>query len=231
MRRFCRYFPLLVLLLCMIPLASAQSTVDVNVGFGGAHASALSTGIDQNTFLSCSNPGTGTCSSTPALSGFMLGFGANLMLWKHFGIGGGADFQTGKQQYAVLSAANPSIGQPAVNLQSRVTFYDFNGIYAPINEKKYGVELIGGIGGANVRFYENVSGSNALVGGFNQSQYAASSNHFQIHGGVGVQFYVTDHIFLRPQFDIRYVPNFIQFGSNAVIGGSVWLGYTLGDRQ
>jgi hypothetical protein len=59
-----------------------------------------------------------------------------------------------------------------------------------------------------------------------------SSGHFQVHVGVGVQLYVTEHIFIRPQFDLHYVPGFTQqFGSNLVPAGMVWLGYSFGDRQ
>jgi len=92
------------------------------------------------------------------------------------------------------------------------------------------VKLIGGIGGANLRFYQNFSGSNALIGNYNQSQYAGSSNHFQVHGGVGVQFYVKEHVFIRPQFDVHYVHNFFQFGRNLVTSEMVWVGYSWGDR-
>ena len=64
-----------------------------------------------------------------------------------------------------------------------------------------------------------------------QTQPVGSSNHFQIHAGVGVEIFLTDHIFVRPQFDLRYIPNFTdQFGSNVVAGGMMWLGYSLGDR-
>jgi len=61
-----------------------------------------------------------------------------------------------------------------------------------------------------------------------QSQYAGSSNHFSVHGGVGVQIYVTDHVFIRPQFDVHYVTNFSQFGRNIVTSEMVWIGYSLG---
>jgi hypothetical protein len=160
----------------------------------------------------------------------MLGFGANLMLWKHFGIGGEANIQPSKPTYALLQPGIASQGQPAITLQSRITFYDFNGIYQPVNTKKVALQLVGGIGGANLKFYENATGANALVGSYNQSQYAGSSNHFQVHGGVGVQFYVTDHVFIRPQFDVRYVRNLSQFGRNLVTSEMVWLGYSFGDR-
>jgi opacity protein-like surface antigen len=57
-----------------------------------------------------------------------------------------------------------------------------------------------------------------------------SSSHFQVHVGAGVQFYVKEHIFVRPQFDFRQVSGFTnQFRSDQVIGGTVWVGYNFGE--
>jgi hypothetical protein len=211
----------------MLRPAGAQSLIDFNVGFGAAQAKAASTGIDQNTLTACDPALSPTCSKTPSLSGFNMGFGVNLMLWKHFGVGMEATLQPGKQTYVELPAG---FGVPASRLQSRVTFYDFNGIYQPVNTKAATVQLIGGVGGTNMRFYQNFSGS-SLIGNYNQSQYASSSNHFNLHAGVGVQVYVSGNFFIRPEFDLHYVPNFVQFGRNAVTQEMVWVGYTIGDRQ
>lgn len=228
MIRVRRYLPLLVLPLCLVRFAGAQSLIDFNVGFGAAQAKAASTGIDQLTLNSCDTLSSLTCSKTPSLSGFNLGVGVNLMLWKHFGVGMEATLQPGKQTYVELPA-NPAFQIPASRLQSRVTFYDFNGIYQPVNTKKATLQLIGGVGGTNMRFYQNFS-SSSLIGNYNQSQYASSSNHFNLHAGVGVQVYVNGNFFIRPEFDLHYVPNFVQFGRNAVTQEMVWVGYTIGDR-
>jgi hypothetical protein len=227
-RRFRRYLPILVLPFCLTPFAAAQSLIDFNVGFGAAQAKASSTGIEtgQFTFASCTL-GTVGCSPTPDLKGFNMGFGVNLMLWKHFGVGMEATMQPGKQTYVQLPFS-PLYG--ASKLQSRVTFYDFNGIYQPVNTKQATLQLIGGVGGTNMRFYQNFS-SSSLLGNYNGSQYAGSSNHFNLHAGVGVQVYVSGNIFVRPQFDLHYVPNFEQFGTNLVKQEMVWVGYTIGERQ
>jgi hypothetical protein len=229
-KRICRYLPLTLLLLCSIQLATAQSLIDVNVGFGSAHDKASATGIDQTTYAACSPSTDTTCSPTTGLGGFFLGFGANMMLWKHFGLGVEVAFQPGKTTFATLPA-NLLAGTTASTLQDRETFADFNGIYQPVNTKRATLQLIGGIGGANTKFYESYIASGSPLGGTNTSQYASSANHFQIHAGVGVQIYLTDHVYLRPQFDFHYVPNLTeQFSSTAVIQGMVWLGYTIGDR-
>lgn len=227
MRRFSRYLPLLVLLLVAIPFASAQSSFDINMGFGAVQDSA-GPGVDVNTFLACSSQTlAGSCGATPALSGFILGFGGNLLLWKHLGFGADVTIQPAKQNYLSIPASLIQ-GTTASELQSRVTFYDFDAIYQPFSTKKAAFQLHGGIGGANLRFYENYTGSNALTGNYNQSQYAGSSNHFQVNGGAGVQIYLTDNLFIRPQFDVHWVNNFFQFGRNIVTEETVWIGYSFG---
>lgn len=231
MKRISRYLPLLLALFCCMQYASAQSGFDINIGFGGIHDKANSTQIDQ-ALLPCSGASDpyGPCVSTPALSGFMMGIGGDLMLWKKFGVGAEVAFQPAKQDYVNLNASASSQGLTGLLLQSRVTLYDFDGIYEPVNAKKVALKLKGGIGGANIKFYETGSSTNGVIGNQNFSQYYASANHFNVHGGIGVQIYLTDHIFVRPEFDIHYVPNLTQFGSNVILEGMAWIGYSWGDR-
>ncbi len=211
MKRICRYLPLLF----CISFAYGQSAVDVNLGFGTVHNSAAAGGIDSVTVASCTTGST--CVATPTLSGFFMGFGGAIMLSKHFGFGGEAVLQPAKQDYSVL--------------QSRQSFYDADAIYAPINEKKVMLRLVGGIGGARTSFSFTQSSCVGTAVCNTQSQTVGSASHFQIHAGVGVQVYVTEHVFIRPEFDLHYVPNFTnQFGSTAAPSGMVWIGYSLGDR-
>jgi len=209
-------------------MASAQSSFDINVGFGAIQDSAAKTGLDQN-LNSCALNSTG-CTKTPSLNSFVIGLGGDLMLWKKFGVGAEMSIQPAKQTYVDLTSSAASAGLSTLSLDSRVTLYDFNGIFEPVNTKKVAVKLSGGIGGANIKFYESGSSSNSLIGSQNFSQYFGSSNHFQVHGGIGVQIYLTDHVYVRPQFDVHYVKNLSQFGHNAITEEMVWLGYSWGDR-
>lgn len=229
MRRISRYLPLFVLPLVCLQFANAQSGVDFGIGFGAAQAPASKTGIDQN-LISCdlSAASTTGCTATPKLSNFMMGVNGDLMLWKHFGIGAEVNFMPSKQDYVNLQQQVVSQGIPSITLQDRLTLWDFNGILAPISSKRALLKLEGGIGGANLKFYESGTSTTALTGSQNFSQYFGSSNHFQVHGGVAVQIYFKEHWFIRPQFDVHYVHNFSQFGRNAVTRESVWLGYTFG---
>jgi hypothetical protein len=223
-----RHLPLVIAGAFCISIASAQSTFDVNMGFGAISDSAASTGIDSTSLGSCPLGGSTTCVKTPSLSGFMLGFGGNLMLWKHFGAGAEVSFQPGKQDYLSLPTAGTGLTSDVI--QSRMTFFDVNGIAVPVRTKKASLQFTGGIGVANLRFYENASSSNALTGSQNFSQFAGSSNHFDVHGGAGVQVYLTDHVFVRPQFDLHYVHNLSQFGRSTVLEGTVWVGYSFGGQ-
>jgi len=216
------YLPLLALPLFFTPYAGAQSSVDVNIGFGTARVGSNGTGIDNalstNAFGPCSpSSGDSFCQATPGLGGFFLGLGGDVMLWKHFGVGAEVNLQPAKSDYGPL--------------QYRQTFYDFNGIYAPVNEKRMQLQLQGGIGGARTgfSFAQNSCVGTAVCS--NVSQPVGNANHFQMHAGVGVQFFLTEHLFIRPQFDLHYVPNFTQqFGSNAVPEGTIWVGYNFGER-
>jgi hypothetical protein len=225
-RRICRYLPMFVLPLLCMQFANAQSGIDFGIGFGAAGAPAAKTGIDQN-LLSCSL-GSAGCSSTPKLDTFMIGVNGDLMLWKKFGVGAEVNFAPTKKDYVLLQQQVANQGIPGISLTDRVTLYDFNGIFQPVKTKRAALKLEGGIGGANIKFYESGTSTSALVGSQNFTQYFGSSNHFQVHAGVGVQIYATEHMFIRPQFDLNYVHNLSQFGRDSVVRYSVWIGYTFG---
>lgn len=226
MKPIFRYLSILSLLLFCIPFADAQSSVDLNIGFGTARSKASGSGIDNlysaYPFGPCSlGSGDPYCQPTSALSGFFLGFGADAMLWKRFGIGGEVSLQPVKPDYVPAWQQYPSL------LQYRETFYDFNGIFAPVNEKRIVLKLEGGIGAAKTGFSYN---QNSCVGTAvvcsSSTQSIGSASHFQIHAGVGLQVFLTEHLFIRPQFDLRYVPGFTdQFGSSLVKGGMLWIGF------
>ena len=222
MKRTCRNLPLLCLFLLSIQFASAQSSVDFNIGFGTAHDKSTGAGIDNlnsvNAFGSCVvGAADANCQATPSLSGVFMAIGGDAMLTKRYGFGGEVSFQPAKANYGPL--------------QFREVFYDFNAILAPVNQKKAMVQIQGGIGGAksSFSFTQNSCVGTAVCS--NQSQPVGSSNHFQVHAGVGVQIFLTEHVFIRPQFDFHYVPGLTdQFGSNMVPAATVWLGYSIGDR-
>ncbi|MGD0364345.1 MAG: hypothetical protein ABSC93_25995 [Bryobacteraceae bacterium] len=222
MKRICRYLPILSLSLLCVPFASAQSSVDFMLGFGTAHDAANGGGIDNansiNAYGVCTpNSGDIYCQANPALNGFFLGFGGDVMLWKHFGLGASADVMPGRSDYGPLLY--------------RQAFYDVNGVFRPVSSKRVVFQLEGGIGGAHTGFGINQSGCVGTAVCSSSIEPVGSSNHFDVHVGVGVALYVTEHIFIKPQFDLHYAPGLTdQFNSNLVPAGMVWVGYTFGDR-
>ena len=206
----------------MIPSAFGQSSFDLNVGLGTARVGASGAGIDNansiNAFGSCiPNSGDVNCEATPSLDGFFLGFGGGVMLTKRYGFGAEISLQPARQDYGPL--------------QYRQTFYDFNGIVAPVNQKRVELQLLGGIGGARTSFSFTQTGCVGVAVCTTQTQAVGNASHFQVHAGIGLQLFLTDHLFVRPQFDYHYVPNFTQqFASNSVPAATVWVGYSFGER-
>jgi hypothetical protein len=230
-RHFARYLPLCFLALGSVQFAAAQTSFDLNVGFGSFHDKAAApTGVDSITGNPCTSVvSDATCVLTPSngMGGFFLGFGMDMMLKKSYGIGFSWDLTPAKSNYQ----PPVSFAGSTETIQYRQHFIDINGIWAPINNKKVVLKIMPGIGDAKtgISIYESqcISGSICAHG----SEPFTSTNHFDLHAGVGVEVFVTDHIFIRPQFDYHYVPNLTEeFGSNSVIGGMVWVGYSWGDR-
>lgn len=202
--------PLLFALCFSHQLAHAQSGVDVYFGVGTAQASSSGQLID--TF------GTGNSLRSPSLGGAFGKAGADFMLTPHFGVGGEADFRFSQGNYSGLTY--------------RPVFYDFNAIYTPITSLKRVVpEFQAGLGAVSLKFFYPQQYCDAFAGCSSSNTYLESSNHFQVHLAAGVRFYVTPHLFIRPQVDAHYVNNFFQFGSNWVPEYSASVGWSFGRRE
>jgi len=210
-------------LLFCISSARAQSAIDFGIGFGSAWDSSSGQGIDNansltNPFGACT-PGSGDpfCEKTPSLSGFFLGFNGDIMFKEHFGVGAEVSFQPSRQNYGPL--------------QSRVSFVDVNAIYQPIVKKRATLQLLGGIGDGRTSFAYSQSSCVGTAVCTTASEAVGTATHFQLHFGVGLQIGLTDHVFIRPQFDLHYMPGFTnQWGSDAVPEASVSVGYHFGSR-
>jgi len=213
-----RYLAPISLLALCAPLASAQTAADVGIGFGSYHAKANASGIDNTTFGSCTPGSVDTCQSLPALSGLFMGFTGDVLITKKYGFGGEVSFQPIRTDYGPL--------------KSRQLFFDANAIYVPLSGKRFSFRVEGGPGIARTSF---VFPQSQCVGGAvcsSQNVPVGNSSHFQLHAGVGVSIYVTEHVFIRPQFDYHYVPGLNnQFGTNSVPGGTIWVGYSMGSRD
>lgn len=213
-----RTIPLLgLLLLASVPRASAQG-VSAYFGLGSAFDSAAtSSGCSSQQISDPFNVlgPPASCVPGPTMGGVFGVFGADFMIKPHLGVNGEYTFRFAQAAYL-----------PNEGLNVRPGFYDFNAVYQPSSGDKRVVPIIeGGIGGAKLSYY--ISQQEGSL--FTQSQYYTSSSHFQVHGAVGVKLYVKSDIFIKPQFDIHYVPNLTdQYGRNFVPQVTVSIGYTFG---
>ncbi len=194
---------LLALLFCSA-LAEAQNGFNAYFGLGTAHDSSANQLIDL--------VGTGTPLPTPSMGGVFGTLGGGLMLNSNFGVGGEALFRFAQGDYAGLGY--------------RPVFYDFNGIWTPtFSTKKIMPELQGGFGGVSLRFYGGGAQSCDYYTGI-CSDFAGSSNHFQLHVGIGLRFYVKEHIYVRPQLDYHWVRGLNEFRSDSVPAYGIAIGFS-----
>ena len=196
----------LILLFGSANLANAQSG---DVYFNIGTATAKSSGQSIDTF------GDGNLFTTPKMDGVFGGFGGSYMLKPMLGVG--------FEYFSKFTQADYA------GLNYRPRFYDFNAIWMPIpNSHKVVPEFQAGVGAAHLSFYYNQQFCDVFAGCSTSNSFLESSNHFQTHLGAGVNIYVKGGIFVRPQFDVHYVRNFFQFGSNWSPAYSVALGYSFG---
>jgi hypothetical protein len=216
---------LVVLVILSLPFSCAsllhgQGIADVSLGFGTAKDTSNGLGIDSldspNAFAPCSPSGADIfCEADPQLNGLFMGFQGDGMLDKHFGIDGEWTFQPTRPGYGPLTY--------------RQMFYDFGGVFAPVRNKRFIVQLSAGIGGARTSFSFSETSCVGVAVCTTEAQSVGNSSHFQERLGAGVEIFLTDHIFVRPEFDYHNVAGFhSQFGRDGVPQGMIWIGYNFG---
>jgi hypothetical protein len=163
----------------------------------------------------------GTCVPVSAMGGVFGVFGADFMIKPHLGFNGEYSFRFAQSHYFDTPTTTPPT---PINI--RPNFYDFNAVYQPTAGDRQVVPVIeAGIGGAKLSYYAN-PGAGTIFSG---SQLVASSNHFQVHGAIGAKIYFHSDVFLKPQFDVRYVPHLTtEYGRNFVPEFTISIGYAFG---
>ena len=116
--------------------------------------------------------------------------------------------------------------------QYRQTFVDVNGIYelsSSPNAPSYNYKAGSAAPAPALLISQEQCAGTAVC--TTSTSAVGSSTHFQLHFGAGLQIALTNHFFVRPQFDLHYVPNFTdQFGHNVVPEATVAVGYHFGER-
>ncbi len=107
----------------------------------------------------------------------------------------------------------------------RPILFDFNGVYQPRITKKVGADLMAGIGWQSTRFYQYTATFSCQ---YYNSCYV-SNNHFLVHFGGGIRYYVWGNFFLRPEAHFYHIVNNSDVFTNGnVVRVGASIGYTIG---
>jgi len=163
--------------------------------------------------LSSGSPTTSNGLFFPSLRGGTYpGFSADLLVHHRFGVEGEINWRASQSLYGGYQPYRP-------------IFYAINAMWAPRVTKNITAEVVGGIGGEDIRFYGFLT-CNALLGCTSYS----SSNHFMGDFGGGIRAYVWHNVFVRPEARVYFINNNAEFSSNTVVRYGVFLGYSFGER-
>jgi hypothetical protein len=160
------------------------------------------------------------CENGPKLGGLFGTFGVDYMFKPHLGVNG---------EYSFKFKQAPFLAGDSLNM--RPAFYDVNALWQPVAGKSIIPVLEGGFGAARLGLHFTDSSPITGVTDLSSFPAGAKTNRFQLHGGIGAKIYVKGNLFVKPQFDLRYVFHFTDaFGRNLVLQYSGSVGYTFGGR-
>jgi hypothetical protein len=187
----------------------------VSSAFGQGFDAAFGVGS-----VASSDPTTGTCPTGGTCifpserGGLYPGFSADLLFHRRAGLEGDIFWKASQGLYGGQG------GEPY-----RPIFWSINAIWVPRISKNFSGEVLGGIGGEDIRFYGNLNFSPV----FGYSTYT-SSNHFMGDVGAGLRAYFWHDAFLRPEVRLYLINNNAEFSSDRVLRYGVSLGYSFGGR-
>jgi hypothetical protein len=171
-------------------------------GFGTVTAKGVSTDSAGNVF--------------PSLSGGLYPSFSGIFILKHH-IGFGADVAWRAHQAIYTLPQSGGIFQAPY----RPIFYSFNAVYGRQFGKKFGADVMAGIGGEDLRFYTPF-----FTCGFTSCTNYQSSNHFAGHFGADIRYYFWGHAFIRPEAHYYVIRNNVEFNGANVGRFAVSIGYS-----
>jgi hypothetical protein len=170
-------------------------------GFGTVHGPGVSTDSNGNTFPTVSG------GLYPSFSGFFI-------LKHHLGFGGEVAWRASRGLYTESSSTF------FAEAPYRPIFYDFDAVYGSKFGKKFGGDVMAGIGGEDLRFYTQFNCD------FTGCTNYVSSNHFAGHIGADLRYYFWGNAFIRPEIHYYAVHNNVEFNGANVSRFAVSIGYS-----
>jgi hypothetical protein len=164
-------------------------------------------------------PGTTTDSNGtvfPSLSGGLYpSFSGFFILKHHLGFGGEVAWRA---HQAIYTEAGSNF---LFQAPYRPIFYDVDAVYGRNFGKKFGGDVMAGIGGEDLRFYTPY-----FTCGFTSCTNYQSSNHFAGHFGADIRYYFWGHAFIRPEAHYYVIRNNVEFNGANVSRFAVSIGYS-----
>jgi len=173
-------------------------------GFGGIKAPGPSTNSEGVAF--------------PSLGGGLYpSFSGIFILKHHIGFGGQVAWRARQALYTESSFG----GLPGFQAPYRPIFYNFDAVYGRKFGKKFGADVMAGIGGMDLRFY-----TPNFTCGFTGCTNYVSSNHFAGHIGADIRYYFWGNAFIRPEAHYYVIRNNVEFNGANVARFAVSIGYS-----
>jgi hypothetical protein len=177
----------------------AHSQIDIAVGGG--------------TLLSPKNNGASAALlPSPERGGMYPGVSANVILRNRLGLNIESAWRDKRASYYGYETYRP-------------IFTDVNVLFQPRLSKKMGLDLLGGIGISDTRFYfPDITNCGSAL-----STCYTSNMHFMEHLGIGLHYYVwhrLPHVFVRPEAHFYHIQDNQGFNSNDVLRVDAMIGYT-----
>lgn len=152
--------------------------------------------------------------------GTYLNVGGDLLWWHGLGIGAEATWRASQAFYITPPSAT---GQQGFEAPFRPVLYDFNAVWEPASAPWVTPFIEAGVGAASFRFYTPYYSCGYFSGCTNYQ----SSNHLMFHLGVAANFYITNHIFIRPMANLYLIRHDYEFGVSSAREFGVAIGYSL----
>jgi hypothetical protein len=186
-------------IVCLFLMIAPVNAQQVDVAFAGG--TLMSPGMSFNSLGLVASEHGGT----------YVGFSGDALIKGHLGVQGEVNWRASQGVYAGTFPYRP-------------LFWDFNAIYARRFSPHVGAEVLGGIGGTSIRFYQ---------GAYNCDFYGnctnyQSSNHFMADVGAGIRLYVYHNFFVRPEARLYMIHNNVEFSSGFPVRVGASVGYTFG---
>ena len=177
---------------------------------GFAHAQEVDITLGGSTLFSSRSSSVSQAFQAPPLKGGVYpSIGAEVLFGNHFGFSAETVFRYRKGLYNGDQLFRP-------------VFYDFNGLYARSVRKRITGELMAGVGGETVLFYNESTCQSGTCPSF------VNANHLMFHAGAGVRYYLLGRLFVRPEAHYYRIINNNEFHSGNILRLGASIGYTFG---